>query len=123
VLGDDRWGVLAEQAASRAQEARSDLAQLCCGLGGQAYAMLCLHRHTGEPRWLHAARALGARATASAATPRGRPGLPASLYKGEVGLAALAVDLADPDSAAMPFFGADGAGGLAAETRYAVPKS
>jgi serine/threonine-protein kinase len=105
LLGDDRWGILAERAASDAQEARGELAQLCCGLGGQAYAMLCIHRHTGERRWLHAARELGALAAAHTTSARGRPSLPASLHKGNVGLAALAVDLADPEFAAMPFFG------------------
>jgi serine/threonine-protein kinase len=105
LLGDDRWGILAERAAFDAQDARGELAQLCCGLGGQAYAMLCLHRHTGERRWLQAASELGARAAAHTTSARGRPSLPASMHKGDVGLAALAVDIADPECAAMPFFG------------------
>jgi serine/threonine-protein kinase len=107
LLGDDRWGILAERAAFDAQDARGELAQLCCGLGGQAYAMLCIHRHTGERRWLHAASELGARAAAHTTSDRGRPSLPASLHKGDVGLAALAADIADPECAAMPFFGSE----------------
>jgi serine/threonine-protein kinase len=107
LLGDDRWRILAEQAAFDAQDARGELAQLCCGLGGQAYAMLCIHRHTGERRWLDAASQLGARAAAHTTSASGRPSLPASLHKGDVGLAALAVDIADPESAAMPFFGSE----------------
>jgi hypothetical protein len=107
MLGDNRWGILAERAAYNAQNARGELAQLCCGLGGQAYAMLCIHRHTGERGWLDAASELGARAAAHTTSARGGPSLPASLYKGDVGLAALAVDIADPECAAMPFFGSE----------------
>jgi hypothetical protein len=36
---------------------------------------------------------------------------PDSLYKGEVGVAALVADLARPEEAAQPFFGDEGWGG------------
>jgi eukaryotic-like serine/threonine-protein kinase len=55
-LGDDRWAVLAERSASDACTTANAIAQLCCGQPGQAYGLLALYRHTGEPSWLTSAR-------------------------------------------------------------------
>jgi serine/threonine-protein kinase len=108
VTGDDRWATLAERAAWDTYTSPTKTAQLCCGLAGQAYALLEMYRHSGAARWLAAASELGARAAAgfgeaasSGTLVRG------SLHKGDVGIAVLAADLADPENAAMPFFGAD----------------
>lgn len=106
-LGDDRWATLAERAAWDAYTTPNGVAQLCCGLGGQAYALLAFYRHSGEQRWLTAATELATRAAADATTPFDDP-LALSLHKGVAGIAALAADLADPEAAAMPFFGIEG---------------
>lgn len=109
-LGDDRWARLAEGAAWNAWEAPEDAADLCCGLAGRAYALLEMHRHAGDasgiggPQWLERARHLAERAAASIAAA----GSPDSLYKGEVGVALLAVELERPEEAAFPFFGDEG---------------
>lgn len=105
--GEDRWATLAEQAATDARTRANGTAQLCCGLGGQAYAMLAMHRQTGERRWLLAATELAGRAVAVAGSREGSLRLPASLHKGEVGLAVLAADVRDPSAAGMPFFGTE----------------
>ena len=60
---DDQWADLAERAAWDAY-LTPGVAHLCCGLAGQAYALLELYRHTGERRWLTAAAELAVRAAA-----------------------------------------------------------
>lgn len=105
-LGEDRWAQLAERAAWDTYTTASDgIGQLCCGLGGRAYALLEMHRRTGEPRWLAAAAELAERAAVLVSVPNPQVSLPGSLHKGDVGVAVLAADLARPDLAAMPFFG------------------
>ena len=104
-LRDQRWAELAERAAWDAYTTPA-IAQLCCGLAGQAYALLEWHRHTGERRWLTAATELAVRAVAGVHSGRGGQYTSGSLHKGEIGIAVLAADLARPEAAAMPFFGA-----------------
>jgi serine/threonine-protein kinase len=106
-LRDERWAVLAEKAAWDTYTTQTNIAQLCCGSAGQAYALLDMYRHSGESRWLTAAYELGARAAASAGGPAGSTLIPGSLHKGDVGIAVLAADLADPEAAVMPFFGSE----------------
>jgi eukaryotic-like serine/threonine-protein kinase len=79
---------------------------LCCGLAGQAYAMLHLYRYTGEAHWLEKAGALAE--GAAQAMARSGAGRRDSLFKGEVGVAVLAVDLEQPEGACFPLFGAEG---------------
>lgn len=74
---------------------------LCCGLSGRAYALLALHRASGDEFWLGEARKLALRAL--------RPRLSdapfaLSLYKGALGLAVLAEELREPMTASMPLF-------------------
>lgn len=76
-------------------------ANLCCGLAGQAYALMRMHRITGEAVWLKRARYLQSRALVAACSNTLIPG---SLYKGDVGVAVLTADLERPDSATMPLF-------------------
>lgn len=104
---DGRWEELAERAAWDTYLTPTTITQLCCGLAGQAYALLAMYRHSGRAQWLTLAGELAARAAAGV---RGGPGHPVagSLHKGVVGVAALAADLADPEAAAMPFFGVVG---------------
>ena len=52
MLGKAEYGVLAEQAGLDAWESDGQIGNLCCGYGGQAYALLNLYKHTGDQRWL-----------------------------------------------------------------------
>ncbi len=87
---------------------------LCCGLGGEAYAMLALYRHTGETLWLRRAQRLGERAQAAATaadnamTVTNRLGL----MQGIAGIAVLAEELRDPAHARMPVFETQPAAGV-----------
>jgi hypothetical protein len=104
--GDERFDRLAHMAAWSAFDGSADApGELCCGLAGRAYALLCRYRHGGEPQWLARAWILGERAAA-------RPGVHEqrlhSLYHGEVGIALLAADLRKPEFACMPLFEAEG---------------
>jgi serine/threonine protein kinase len=99
-FGDEEWLTLAERAAHDVWNSAGEFDSLCCGLSGGAYALLNLFRHTGDAAWLRRAAALANRAIA--ATRRSE--MPNSLYKGTVGVAALAADLSDPHLARMPLF-------------------
>lgn len=94
--------------ASRLGEAafagREDFGNLCCGLAGRAYAMLALHRATGDGKWLARAKRLAAHSTRGSVCDR----WPNSLYKGRVGLAVVAAELERPELAAMPLFEDEG---------------
>jgi eukaryotic-like serine/threonine-protein kinase len=100
----------AEGAGWDAWETQHTIGNLCCGLAGQAYALLNLYRHTNEPIWLTRASELTHRA-ASVVNDAG-PGTlaeqlalrPESLYKGELGIIALDSDLNRPEFARMPMF-------------------
>jgi serine/threonine-protein kinase len=106
VLGDPAWRALAEGAAWNAWEAPEGSTNLCCGLAGRAYALLNLWRHGGGDAWLARARILAGRAALDVRDRNDDP--PDSLYKGELGVAVLAADLARPEAAAMPFFEEEG---------------
>ncbi|HYL05680.1 MAG TPA: lanthionine synthetase LanC family protein, partial [Thermoanaerobaculia bacterium] len=103
-LGEPRHAALAEGAAWNAWEDPAGGASLCCGLAGRAYALLELYRCRGGGEWLERARTLAERATAAA----GSAARPDSLYRGALGVAVLAADLARPDEAVMPFFADEG---------------
>ncbi|HEX9942428.1 MAG TPA: lanthionine synthetase LanC family protein [Thermoanaerobaculia bacterium] len=105
LLRDPKYHALAQGAAWNAWEAPGDDASLCCGLAGRAYALLNFHRHGGGPEWLARARELANRAAVT--VERGSEA-PHSLYKGTLGVAVLAADLARPEDAAMPFFEEEG---------------
>jgi eukaryotic-like serine/threonine-protein kinase len=101
-FGEERYLAAAERAAwTTWRHSHAPSSNLCCGLAGQAYALLNLHRHSGENTWLVRARELSARAVAEAASPRLRPN---SLYRGDVGIALLAADLTRPETGCMPLF-------------------
>jgi serine/threonine-protein kinase len=106
IYQDPRYLVLAEKAAIDAFEGAGGGHGLCCGFAGQAYAQLALYKHTGEAVWLDQARALAEKAatTANQLNRQNAPGLPFSLYKGDIGVAVLISDLDRPELAAMPFF-------------------
>lgn len=102
VTGDAGLLALAERPAVHAILARGAGAGLCCGLAGQAYAALALHRATGEPTWLTHGRRLADEAAGVAPGPD----LPEhSLWCGDLGVALLALELQEPALAAMPLYG------------------
>ena len=97
---DRRFLQLASDAATHASEEPTYNADLCCGSAGRAYSMLNLYKHTGETEWLSRARALANHA----ASYDGEVARANSLWKGEMGVAALIADLQSPENARMPFF-------------------
>jgi len=107
ILGEPRWRELAEGAAWNAWEAPDPHGTLCCGLAGRAYALLNLWKHGGGEAWLTRARDLANQAALSIERAAEAPD---SLYKGVVGVAVLAADLARPEGAVLPFFEEEGWG-------------
>ena len=106
VFEDAAYLDLAIRSAWNVWEAPRSGVNLCCGLAGRAYALLNLHRLTGDDAWFDRARELARQAAVNARRPQTGDfeGFDNSLYKGDVGVAALLVDLEDPARAAMPFF-------------------
>ena len=105
-LQDPRWLELAEGAGWDAWYGREEGISLCCGLAGKAYSQLAIYKQTGDRRWMNHALAMAEHAVwkAEQIANCGEPHIPLSLYKGNVGLAVLAADLAHPECSAMPFF-------------------
>ena len=101
VLRDPIYLSLARGAAWTVYEAQTNAADLCCGSAGRAYALLRLFRQSGDRIWLHRAHELADHATHAIRTRQLRKN---SLYRGELGVCLLAVDLCDPDRARMPLF-------------------
>jgi len=104
MLHEPRWRDLAERTAWNTWESPDTVSSLCCGLAGRAYALLSLWRKGGGPEWLKRARTLANRAARMNLDTE----TPDSLYKGAMGVAALAADLARPEQAAMPLFEEEG---------------
>jgi serine/threonine-protein kinase len=104
VLGDVRQLDSAVRLGEAAFAGTEDSGNLCCGLGGRAYAMLALFRATGDPRWLERAKVTSSRAPNGEHLDR----WPNSLYKGRVGLAVLAAEIEHPNLAALPLFEDEG---------------
>ncbi len=92
---------LALGAGWNAWESSQREGSLCCGLAGRAFAMLRLHRLTGDAVWVDRARDL-----ARIALREGRfdEALPNSLFKGRLGLELLAAELEQPGLARFPLF-------------------
>ena len=105
VLGDEGYRELATGAARDAIGPIETGVDLCCGLAGRAYALLALHRTSGDEHWLKEARSL----TLRSLQPRlaDRP-FALSLYKGALGPAVLAAELPAPTTASMPLFESEG---------------
>ncbi|MGH7714171.1 MAG: lanthionine synthetase LanC family protein, partial [Gemmatimonadaceae bacterium] len=103
VLRTGEFSDLAEAAAWNAWEEPSDtsVSHLCCGSAGRAYAMLAMYRADGAPAWLARGRELYELAVEGLDDSLGPR---YSLYKGALGLAVLAHDLAQPELARMPLF-------------------
>jgi serine/threonine-protein kinase len=110
MLGDKNFLTWAEGAAWNVWEAAGPIGNLCCGMAGQAYALLNFYRHTGENAWLSRARDAARYAVVAQKESSSQPGYEQfalrteSLYKGELGIAVLAADLERPEQACMPLF-------------------
>jgi serine/threonine protein kinase len=109
-VGEPAYRSLAEKAAWNCWEDQAQIGSLCCGLTGRAYALLHWYKQTGDDVWLRRAVALANQAAVSIRTaqPEDERGFENSLYKGELGVAALIADLDNPESAALPFFESEG---------------
>jgi len=106
---DARYLELAEGAAWHAWETGTPNPSLCCGMAGQAYAMLNFYRHCGNDLWLLRARRIAQYASeAVKSTESGEGGSSdwrlGSLYKSAAALALLNDDLTRPEDARMPMF-------------------
>lgn len=106
LTGEPRHLELALGAAWNTWEAsRHTLTTLCCGLAGRGYALLAVYRATGDERWLQRAHEL---ARAGVARAGQDPAYRHALWKGDLGLAYLIVDLERPERAALPWFEEEG---------------
>lgn len=103
-FGDAGYRELAIGAARDALGPAESGIDLCCGLTGRAYALLALHRGSGDEYWLNEARRLTVRALRPRLTDSP---VALSLYKGAVGPAVLAAELPKPATASMPLFEAE----------------
>jgi serine/threonine-protein kinase len=101
VLDEPVADALVDRAMAHALADEDAGAGLCCGQAGAAYAALALHRATGEGAWLRRARDIGARI---AATPPSAEFPSDSLWRGDLGVVLVAVELEDPARAAMPLY-------------------
>ena len=77
---------------------------LCHGIAGSGYALLSLHRATGDARWRARAEQAAAFGVAKLPELGGVPDRPLSLFEGTCGLAALCLDLQDPGAARWPAY-------------------
>jgi serine/threonine-protein kinase len=102
---NDRYAAMAERCGWSAWEAPDRYPDLCCGLTGRSYALLALHRMTGDTVWLKRARTLRDRVSRN---PSRTAASRLSLYKGALGPALLEQDLETPDLACHPFFESEG---------------
>ncbi|MFN7936805.1 MAG: lanthionine synthetase LanC family protein [Bryobacteraceae bacterium] len=104
MFGEKWMGKLAERAALDCSSTPGGLHSLCCGAAGQAYALLAMHRESGERQWLDAAKRKTVEAVRYSTQGRGKEELPFSLYKGDVGVALLCAEMEEPSTATvMPF--------------------
>lgn len=74
---------------------------LCCGMAGQAYAMLALYKVTGDTRHLETVQGIKRMLLRNLSSSQLRNN---SLYKGEVGLGVLFSESENPAFALMPLF-------------------
>ena len=91
----DQFVRLAEAAAWDAWTWADLVPDLCCGMGGRAYAMLEIYRLTAEPVWLRRAHELAERAADLAALEHADPRR-YSLWHGALGIALLGDQRAIP---------------------------
>jgi serine/threonine protein kinase len=99
IYGEAHFLELAEKAARNAWEDADRATTLCCGSAGSAYALLAFYRAQQEKSWLTRAEEFTEKAVQNASA-----GAESSLYKGDLGIALLANEIAHPTYASMPVF-------------------
>lgn len=106
VVGDPGFLDLTAQAAEHAVAADPrESGGLCCGQAGEGYAAIALYRATGDDMWLDHARRLADQARRIEVGPT----FPQhSLWRGDLGVALLDLELSRPEQAAMPLYRAIG---------------
>lgn len=112
VLGRDDHLALAETSAWNVWDERWTNGSVCCGLAGQAYALVRFAAHLRAPEWQARGRALAelaatrmmAACRATSQFHRLDGVTPGSLYRGDVGVALLCAELADTPHPRMPLF-------------------
>jgi serine/threonine-protein kinase len=102
ILGDTAYRDIAAAAAFATYEEPGPNVTLCCGQAGHVFALLNMYRHTQEEAWLGLASER--LQSALARNDAGPGGWSHSLYRGEVGLALAALEIAYPDEARHPLF-------------------
>lgn len=105
LFADQRYLTLADRAARNSWEQADTLGNLCCGLAGQAYALLNFYKHTGDREWLVRAWKLADQAAVGVFPSD----FSRSLYMGQLGVGLLAGELSRPQEACMPLFEAENA--------------
>jgi predicted Ser/Thr protein kinase len=105
VLHDECYRDLAVRAGWHAWEHPDDSPNLCCGLGGRAAALLRLYRGVGDEDWLEKSRRLVEYAVNR---PFSEKVSRYSLFRGQLGLALLALELERPSRSVMPLIEPEG---------------
>jgi len=102
MTGNEKYIETAESAARHfCADTATTNGSLCCGLSGEAYALLNLYKITSAPAWLKHARLLKDRVQKHIHAPSMRPN---SLYKGDIGAGLLLAEIEHPALARMPLF-------------------
>jgi eukaryotic-like serine/threonine-protein kinase len=103
ITREERFMEMAEKTANHflAIDKNGTNGSLCCGMSGEAYALLSLFKITGNNFYLNEAKALGKRILKNIYGPGMKNN---SLYKGDVGAAVLFTELMEPKFALMPLF-------------------
>jgi hypothetical protein len=82
-------------------DTKNNLMNLCCGFGGEAYALLHLFNLTKEKEYLYESYKIRPKIMDQISLPVLRNN---SLYQGEIGLALLFCEMEKPEMARMPLF-------------------
>jgi serine/threonine-protein kinase len=104
VMNDERYTANAYEAAEHSWNHATAHPTLCCGLAGQSYAMVRMFQRSNDESWLRRSKTLATRAVEAVGDKSSTPN---SLYKGDLGVAALIADMEIPHLAAMPVFGSE----------------
>lgn len=80
---------------------------LCCGLSGRAYALAYYGHLSKNPIWQTRAQYLADKAIESNKTVNLKEMPAHSLYKGQLGIALMALEIANTDQISMPFFASE----------------
>jgi serine/threonine-protein kinase len=105
VFRDQGFFRFAEKAGQHVWKVAGQGSDLCCGVAGQAYALLNMYKCSGDRAWLDRAKELAQRAFMDAGSPATKRNC---LYKGDGGIALLAAELQQPAKSCLPLFEPEG---------------